>query len=62
VSVATQVTREDWPSWAKAMLVALALLNVAVILPWLLMWGGMASCMGMMGDMQRMMDMMPRSP
>lgn len=52
-------TGDPWPLWAKVLLAAIALLTLATVLPWLLMWTTMsAMCGPLMGDMQRMMDTM----
>jgi hypothetical protein len=57
---AATVAAEQWPGWAKALIIGQFALILAVLVPWILMW---TSCawMGMgMGDMQRMMELMPR--
>ncbi|MBI2773897.1 MAG: hypothetical protein HYX56_05340, partial [Chloroflexi bacterium] len=43
-----------WPGWAKAILIAQLVLMIAVIVPWVFMWG---MCAGMAG-MQMPSDMM----
>jgi hypothetical protein len=49
---ATTMTTEQWPGWARALLIAQFALVLAVLIPWLLMWTAMAAgCMGM-GHMQ----------
>ena len=49
-------SREVWPAWAKALLVALAILALLVALPWIFMWTTMAaSCVPMMNMMRDMM-------
>ena len=50
------VRYEPWPTWAKATLVALLVLAILVVLPWILMWTTMAaSCVPMMNGMREMM-------
>jgi hypothetical protein len=47
---------EPWPSWAKALLVALVILAVLVSLPWIFMLTAMAAnCVPMMNGMRDMM-------
>lgn len=54
----TQI-REEWPSWAKALLIAIALLAVISVVPWIFMTTAMAAtCAPMMGNMRDMMEMM----
>ena len=52
---------EQWPGWAKALVIGQFALIVAVLIPWIVM---SFVCMGMggmwMGDMQWMMETMPR--
>ncbi len=50
---------EPWPIWAQVLLVAIALLAFASILPWLAMSSTMAATCGpMMGEMNRIWEMM----
>ncbi len=53
------VTAEQWPGWAKALVIGQFALIVAVLIPWIVM---AFMCMGMggMGDMWRFMEGMPR--
>ena len=45
--------REPWPTWATMLVVLLAILVIATVLPWLLMGLAMAAgCTGMMSGMQ----------
>jgi hypothetical protein len=47
---------EPWPTWAKATLIALLVLAILVVLPWIFMWTTMAaSCVPMMNGMREMM-------
>jgi hypothetical protein len=49
-------SQQSWPSWAKAILVAMVILAVLVTLPWVFMWTAMAaSCVPMMDGMREMM-------
>lgn len=50
---------EPWPYWAKAMFAAMLVLTVAVVVPWILMW---SMCIGAMGGMDGMREMMERAP
>jgi hypothetical protein len=53
---AKAVSYQAWPSWAKALLVAMVVLAILVALPWIFMWTTMAaSCLPMMNDMPEMM-------
>jgi hypothetical protein len=55
----TTVPREEWPAWAKALVVAMTLLAVISIMPWVFMTSAMAGiCARMMGNMQQMIEMM----
>ncbi len=46
----------DWPAWARALFVALFVLALIVVLPWIFMWTTMAaSCIPMMNGMREMM-------
>lgn len=47
---------EQWPGWAKALVIGQFALTVAVLIPWIVM---SFMCMGM-GGMQQMMETMPR--
>jgi hypothetical protein len=50
------VRYEPWPTWAKATLIALLVLAILVVLPWIFMWTTMAaSCVPMMNGMPGMM-------
>jgi hypothetical protein len=57
------VRYEPWPAWAKAMLIALVILAVVAVLPWVLMWTFMGmnmptmagACLAMMDRMREMM-------
>ena len=53
--------REPWPTWATMLVVLLAVLVIATVLPWLVMGFAMATgCTGMMSGMQMPMpNMMP---
>jgi hypothetical protein len=47
---------QPWPNWAKALLIAMAVLAILVALPWIFMWTTMAaSCPQMMNGMPGMM-------
>ena len=47
---------QSWPSWAKALLIAMAVLAMLVAVPWIFMWTTMAAwCAPMMGAMRDMM-------
>lgn len=56
----TVTAQEQWPGWAKALLIGQAMLMVAVLIPWIFM---SIMCIGMggmwMGPMQQMMETMP---
>jgi hypothetical protein len=55
----TTLPREEWPAWAKALFIAMTLLTVTSILPWVFMATAMAGiCAPMMGNMQQIMEMM----
>lgn len=50
--------QEQWPGWAKALIIGQFALIVAVLIPWIFM---SIMCMGVgMGGMQQMMETMPR--
>jgi hypothetical protein len=34
---------QSWPSWAKVLLIAVAVLAILVAVPWILMWTTMAA-------------------
>jgi hypothetical protein len=47
---------EVWPPWAKALFIALVVVALLAVLPWILMWTTMAaSCVPMMSGMREMM-------
>jgi len=47
---------ETWPVWAKVLIILVALLVVATVIPWLFMTYAMAAtCTPMMGQMMEMM-------
>jgi hypothetical protein len=47
---------EAWPTWAKALLIAIFALAIVITLPWILMWTAMAStCVPLMNGMGEMM-------
>jgi len=49
-------SREVWPAWAKAMLIALVILALLVALPLIFMWTTIAaSCVPMMNGTRDMM-------
>jgi len=51
-------TTENWPGWAKALVIGQFALIVAVLIPWVFM---SIMCMGMgPGGMWQMMETMPR--
>jgi hypothetical protein len=51
------VRYEPWPAWAKVTLIALLVLAILVVLPWIFMWTTMAaSCVPMMNGMPGMMS------
>ena len=50
------VRYEPWPAWAKALLIALVVVALITVLPWIFMWTTMAAtCMPMMNSMREMM-------
>lgn len=50
------VRYELWPAWARALLIALVVLAIIAVLPWILMWTTMAAtCPPMMQGMRDMM-------
>jgi hypothetical protein len=53
-----QVASEQlWPNWAKALLIAMAVLAVLIALPWIFIWTTMAaSCAPMMNGMPGVME------
>ena len=52
----SQVVREEWPTSAKVILIAMGVLAILVALPWFFMWTTMASsCLPMMQGMRDMM-------
>lgn len=51
------VTQDQWPGWAKALVIGQFAIVLAVILPWLLMWTTCAAMAGM--QMPGGMPMMP---
>jgi hypothetical protein len=55
--MSTTMSTEQWPGWAKALLIAQFTLIVAVLIPWLLMWTTCAAMGGM--QMPGGMPMMP---
>lgn len=51
------VNADQWPGWAKALVIGQFALIVAVLVPWVFM---SMMCMGMgMGDLPRMMETVP---
>lgn len=55
-NVAEDRRTEPWPVWAKVLVVLVALLVVATIIPWVFMTYAMATtCTPMMGQMMEMM-------
>jgi len=53
--IAQTIPAQPWPAWAKAMLIALVVLAIIVVLPWIFMWAMMAaSCVPMMNGMPQM--------
>jgi hypothetical protein len=50
------IATDQWPGWAKALLIAQFALVLAVIVPWLLMW---TMCASMAGMQMPGMPMMP---
>lgn len=51
ITTTPALAREVWPTWAKALLVGIAMLAVLVALPWVLMLPAMAACMGQLPQM-----------
>ena len=56
--MSTNIAAEQWPGWAKALVIGQFALIVAVLIPWIVM---SIMCMGGMGtgSMQQMMETMP---
>ncbi len=55
-TVAESRRGEPWPVWAKVLIILVALLVVATVVPWLFMTYAMAmTCTPMMGQMFEMM-------
>jgi hypothetical protein len=53
------IAREQWPAWAKALLITISLLAVISILPWVFMVSAMAGiCAPMFGNMPHGNEMM----
>ena len=52
---AQTIPTEAWPGWAKSLLIAMFVLAIIVVLPWIFMWTTMAaSCLPMMNGMREM--------
>jgi hypothetical protein len=54
--MSSQVTRDSWPTSAKAILIGIGVLAILITLPWIFMWTTMAAwCAPMMGAMRELM-------